>query len=535
MKTVKLWSVTQEEPTPHQRSHARGSGVTALSYQEFKRRLLNSAQYLDARLKYRFGSAADPDDGSHRLREDEYVQLPLVPIGSSESYSVRDICDLLTDGKTVVLVGPFGAGKSLTVREVFNCLRGDFHRDRIEQTPVAINLREHWGQFQVDEVLRRHSDRIGFDFPNQLVRAWNAGQILPLLDGFDELTSPVLTMTKNAISNSRRQAIGVVRTFLRDVGNSGILISGRDHYFDSNQEAMRLMNLPSDSIFIEVGEFSEEQAISYLKKKNVIHSLPSWLPRKPLLLGYLASSGLLDEVVNIDGDEGTALAWDRFLNRVCEREAELSPNVIDSISFRQLLEDLAARVRTRAGGTGPLLEGDLADAYKKVTGYEALEPARILLQRLPGLTARDQEIGQRSFIDGEMLEALQGGAVARFIQNPYDELRLHALQHPLSEFGCSVASHLTDQWGVRPRQYSVASDEAKNRWANSTLALDSILTGANNSTDDAFDANHSVISGALADVINMEERPIKHLVLSECMINHVRYESRQSQIEFRGL
>ena len=531
--TVKLWSVTKDEPTPQQRSYAKGNRVTALSFQQFKRRLLDSEQYLEARWQYRFGSAADPEDGSHRLQDDEYVQLPLIPIGSNESYSIRDICDLLCNGKTVVLVGPFGAGKSLTVREIFNRLRRDFYGGRIERTPIAINLREHWGQSRVAEVLGRHSDQVGFDSPNQLVRAWNAGQLIPLLDGFDELASPVMAMTKNAISNSRRQAIGVIRSFLQDASQSGILIAGRDHYFDSNEEAVHLMNLPTSSIFVEVGEFSEEQAVSYLQKKNIVHSLPSWLPRKPLLLGYLASAGLLDEVVSIEGDEGAALAWDRFLDRICKREASLSPNDIDSVSFRQLLEDLATRVRTRPRGAGPLLDSDLADAYKKVTGYEPLEAARTLLQRMPGLTARDQEVGARSFIDDDMMEALQGGAIARFVQNPYENFSVNSLYHPLTEFGCSVASHLSSKLGMRSRHYSVAAKEAKNRWASPTLALDAILTAANNAPDDSYDANHLVVSGGLADVIDMEERPIRNLTLVDCMINHVRFDNQQSQIEYK--
>ncbi len=152
-ETVKLRIVTLNDPTALQRSTARQEGIEALSIQEFKRRLLDSPQYLEARWQYRFGSATDPESDSYRLPDDEYVQLPLTPIDSTESYSIRQISDLLNGGKTVVLIGPFGAGKSLTVREIFNRLRRDFYRDRTEKTPIAINLRDHWGQPSVDEVL----------------------------------------------------------------------------------------------------------------------------------------------------------------------------------------------------------------------------------------------------------------------------------------------------------------------------------------------------------------------------------------------
>lgn len=531
-ETVKLWIVTRDDPTALQRSSAREDGITALAFEEFKRRLLDSRQYLNARWRYRFGSATDPEDGNSQLLEEEYVAQPLTLYGSTESYTVREICELLCQGRTIVLVGPFGAGKSLTVREVFRFLRRDFFRDRTDQTPIAINLRDHWGQRRAEEVLRRHAEEVGFDQPTQLVRAWNAGQLIPLLDGFDELASPVMAMRKDAISQSRREALRVIAAFMQDVqGKSGVLIAGRDHYFDSFQEARRLMRLPVDAIFIEVGEFSEEQTIEYLRKRQISQELPSWLPRKPLLLGYLASKGLLEEVVSITDAGGAALAWDQFLERICRREADLSTE-FHGDSVRRLLEDLATRVRVLSKGSGPLFESDLADAYKTVTGYEPLEAARALLQRLPGLTARDQEAGGRSFVDDEMLQALQAGPVARFVQDPYTGLGVRGLAYPVSSFGCSVVRHLSQQMGLADAKFRVAASEAQNRWSEPTLALDSILAGASSWGDDAFDAQDLSISGGLADAIDMEDQPIIGLTLLDCMVNHVRFDAQRSKVKF---
>ena len=531
-ETVKLWIVTRDDPTAMQRSSAREDGITALALEEFKRRLLNSQQYLEARWKYRFGSATDPEDGSSQLPDEEYVEQPLTHYESTKSYSIREICDLLYQGRTVVLLGPFGAGKSLTLREVFRYLRRNFYRDRTDQTPIAINLRDHWGQRRAEEVLRRHAEEVGFDQPNQLVRAWNAGQLIPLLDGFDELASPVMAMRKDAISQSRREALRVIVAFMQDVqGKSGILIAGRDHYFDSLEEARRLMRLPLDAIFIEVGEFSEEQTLEYLRKRQINQDLPSWLPRKPLLLGYLASQGLLEEVVSITDAGGAALAWDQFLDRICGREADLRAE-LDGDLVRHLLEDLATRVRVLSKGSGPLFESDLADAYKTVTGYEPLEAAQALLQRLPGLTARDQEAGGRSFVDDEMLQALQAGPVARFVQNPYTSFGVKGLAYPLSAFGCSVARHLSNQMGLREAQFRVAASEALHRWSEPTLALDSVLACASSWGDDVFDAQDLNISGGLADTVDMEDQPITGLTLSGCMVNHVRFEASRSSVKF---
>ena len=531
--TVKLWIVTANDPTAEQRSNARGLGITALSIQEFQRRLLDSRQYIEARWLYRFGSASDPDSGSHQLDEDEYVEQPLTHLASGTGYRVSDICELLHDGRTIVLIGPFGAGKSLTVREIFRNIRQQYHRNQTDLTPIAINLRDHWGQSQIEEILHRHATKVGFSQPHQLVRAWNAGRVIPLLDGIDELASPVMAMGIDAIRRSREEALKVIQAFMQDVrGRTGVLLTGRDHYFDSTEEARRLMRLPNDTIFVDVGEFSEEQASQYLRRKKVSTNLPTWLPRKPLLLGYLASHDLLDQVVAMPGDGGSALAWDHFLNRICEREADLSSD-IESGAIRQLLEDLATRARSLPSGSGPLYDSDLSNAYKAITGYEPLEAARTMLQRLPGLTARDQEVGARSFVDDEMMEALRAGAVARFIIDPYRAPSANGLAHPLNAFGCSMAGHLATELGTLTAQYSVAAEQAVQRWGEPTLALDALLAGSSAPTITSIDGRGLTITGGLADTIDMEDHPITNLVLDSCLLNSVHFDSDVSDIRFQ--
>ena len=531
--TIKLRIVTRDEPTPDQRSFARGQGITAVSLREFQKDLLNSQKYLEARWQYRFGSAVDPESGGSHLSDEEYIPQPLMRSDSTQSYSIKDICDLLLNGTTVVLFGPFGAGKSLTVREIFHHLRREHHRNRIDKTPVAINLRDHWGQSDIDEILLRHAQKVGFEKPHQLVRAWNAGHLIPLLDGIDELASPVMAMGPDAIRRSREEALKVIQAFMRDArGRTGVLLAGRDHYFDSIHEAHQLMRIPADTVFVNVGEFSEEQATEYLRKKGITSPLPTWLPRKPLLLGYLASRGLLDEVTSMPGDSGSALAWDRFLDRISEREAALSAD-IDGNSVRRLLEDLATRTRARPRGSGPLYDGDLSSAYKGITGYDPSEAARTMLQRLPGLTARDQEIGARSFVDDEMMDALRAGSVSRFVMDPYASFPEKALLHPLSAFGCSVARHLAVEGQVTAAQYRVAASEAMGRWNEPTLALDVMLTGACSDDGTIVDAQGLTIKDGLADCVDMEDNPIKNLTLNNCHIDVLRFDNRESNIIFR--
>ena len=231
------------------------------------------------------------------------------------------------------------------------------------------------------------------------------------------------------------------------------------------------------------------------------------------------------------GDSGPALAWDEFLSRICQREAELSPQV-DKEAVRELLEDLATRARALPQGSGPLHDSDLSDAYKNITGNEPLEGARTLLQRLPGLTARDQEVGARSFVDDEMMEALRAGAVVRFIINPYMSPGVKTMQHPLKVFGCSVAGHLASARGVAAAQFGVAAKRAMDQWNEPTLALDSILAGATCPDAEPIDMGGITVSQGFADDIDMEEHPIQNLILDNCWINRVRFDSSASGIQF---
>ena len=523
-QTVKLWVVTEHEPTPDQRRAALTDNITALSLQEFSKRLLDSRSYLEARSNCAFGSAVDPETGQTNLPDNEYIALPITTNEGAESFSIQDLCAMLTNGESIMLQGPFGAGKSLTVREIFRELKNQHYKNPAAPVPMAINLREHWGQSDVDELIRRHAARVGFERSHELVRAWNAGGIIALLDGVDELASPAFPTDREGIRSSRQRALRVVKEFVsQSKGRCGILLAGRDHYFDSIEEAKRILSLPSDMRYSHIGEFSEEQAAQYLTNKGISHNLPNWLPRKPLLLGYLAAQGLLNDVLAIESEGGTAYAWDQFIDRICEREAELDVE-IDKDVVRQLLEALATRSRQLSNGTGPLYESDLAEVFRSVTGIEPMESAKALLQRLPGLTSRDQEIGARSFVDLEMLQALRAGDVARFMENPYRKINQGFWHHALDEFGCSVAGLLVQRKGVQQQNHRVAAMEAINRWQEPTLALDCLLSYRKEEDSLILDAGGMAIVGGNCDTIDLVEGNIQAVVLDSCLIEHIRFD-----------
>src|SRR2546425_568538 len=370
--TVKMWVITKDEPIAEQRTLARKDAIAILSLEQFESRLFDARTYLDLRWRYQFGSATDPESDAPNVPEDEYVPLPLRDTTKGTQYDVNRVADLVLGGQRVILIGAYGAGKSLTIRELFRVLRARWFKREVREVPVALNLREHWGQTDVDEALRRHAAKIGFEKSDQLVRSRNANRLVMLFDGFDELATQTWRVGPEATRRARRDALRLIRAFSRDP-RTKMLITGRDHYFDSDREMIESLGLSGAQVLVlSVDEFTEQQASTYLRRKRKQDILlPSWLPRKPLLLGYLAARNLLDQVLAIDGERGPAYAWDQFLDRICQRDAAMAED-IEAPAVRQILEYLAMRTRESVSGSGPLYDSDLAEAYRSVTGYDPL-------------------------------------------------------------------------------------------------------------------------------------------------------------------
>lgn len=522
--TTKTWIITQEEPTADQREIAKKAHVQALSYAEFRRSLIDVPQYFSRRAEYRFGSAVDPVTASQRLAKNEYIPAPITDVRTGEQYSVKSLVRKLEEGAVIALTGEFGAGKSLTVREVFYELQRRYHTADKYVVPIPINLREHWGQTDVAEVLTRHAQRVAYSRPSDLVRAWNAGNCAALLDGFDELAIQSLASHHRTKKMARHAATQVVREFVASArGQAGVLITGRSHYFDSQDEMRSALGLTSTDPILELSPFTEKQAEEYLRRKGVAAHLPDWLPRSPLLLGYLAAKRLLRDVSEIEV-ESAAEAWNIFLDKITTRDAALGPD-IDPYTVRRLLERLATKTRLAVGGGRELDDADVGQAFREVTGATAVDATHVLLQRLPGLTAETSEEGTRSFIDSEMIEALRASDELHYLQNPYSPFVDGQLQHPLTEFACGMLSYLAEKQQVAQSQYIVAAREAVQRWSEGTLALDCLIAGAMSNEPNPLPSEGLILTDGLADVIDLEAFGFSDLTLNSCAVNTLRLGS----------
>ena len=248
---------------------------------------------------------------------------------------------MISEGRTVVLLGDYGAGKSMTLREVYRELRSDYFRGQTSKFPVYLNLRDHYGQTDTAEVFTRHSRAIGFESPSHLVRAWRTGYVHLLIDGFDEVSTFSIQGLWHDLQNNRFRAMEAVRRLIREhPQNAGLLVAGRAHFFDNPNERHKALGLPSNTVELSLSEFNEKQIETYLQRAGLSGSVPSWLPSRPLLVGYLAAKGLLNNILDkesISQPMGPAAGWDALLESVTDREAEIEAG-IDGNTVRRILE-----------------------------------------------------------------------------------------------------------------------------------------------------------------------------------------------------
>ncbi|MCS5830741.1 NACHT domain-containing protein [Klebsiella variicola] len=392
-----------------------------MSFSQFQQALVDVPGYISARANHFFGSIKDPTTGEINARI-EYVPLDLVNIESDTIHDINSITEGLRRGESYSLLGDYGAGKSMTLRQIYFSLTEKYKTSETPLFPLYINLREHSGQDDPTEVIERHARRIGFEKSHTLVNAWRAGFVIPILDGFDEITSLGITASRNKMREARRRSLEAIRKLIEQTPTSvGIVIAGREHFFNNKEERFGSLKLRKNTIDLNLNEFTSKQIQRYLKNnhRDGKQKIPTWMPTRPLLVGYIVSRGLLDSLpedeLNLDHIDG----WDYLLDKIFEREANISPN-LDGDTLRKILERLATISRGTPDGIGPITQKQIRDAYIDICETEPDEQATVILQRLPGLGVYRNEEDSRVFVDSELSGVCRARDIADFILNPYD-------------------------------------------------------------------------------------------------------------------
>lgn len=426
-KAIRAWFITKHEPTADQREAVKRAGPTilCLSFSQFQSRLVDAATYLKLRGNYPFGSVRNPETGQRVSEEIEYIALDLIESGAEKLWTVDEIAKGVLEGTRFMLLADYGAGKSMTLREIYRDLSKMYLSGYTSRFPVYINLRDHFGQKDPHEVLERHARSIGFTHPAHLVRAWRAGYAILLLDGFDELTTLGIQGLWRKLHELRYRAMEVVRSFIGEQPReAGIILTGRAHFFDSDKERRDALPGLSRFIALNLSEFNDLQIERYLKSRGLEGMVPNWMPSRPLLVGYLAASGVLQKALCGSREDGRPIlndpaeGWDSILDRVCEREAEIEAG-IDGQTVRRILERLATIARQTQGGLGPITLQNMVTAFSDICGHQPDEKGFVLLQRLPGLGIDRTEEGTRLFLDEDFADVCRGGDILAYLVDPF--------------------------------------------------------------------------------------------------------------------
>lgn len=539
---VQKWFITEKQLDAQHIEYARKNKVTAITLEQFRRRFFDERKYVTLRKNSAFGSARDLEKDSITIDDSKYVELPVALIADkhenrslnfnlNSQSSVSAIAECVKEGNVAILIAPFGSGKSITTRQIFLNLATDHLSGKYSKVPFSLNLREHWGQDYFDEMLDRHARSIGYVPREDLTIAWRSGMASLLLDGFDEVAAQAVIRKdeKNFMRMARRDALSGVRDFLTKIPvGVGVFLCGRDHYFDDESEIAAALSISNKRCQVfRLGEFTDAGIAEFLQKNGIKQALPDWLPRKPLLIGYLIQKELINEIVKIDGSMGFGHAWDTFLTKIAVREAELESSTMEAQTLRAVMERIAFSVRERPSGTGPVTGTDLANAFSIETGQIAGEGVLAQLQRLPGLTQRDQDPGERSFVDEDMLAALQGSAFHNLIVENFKSYNTKPFA-PLSQKAIDMATYLLMQTGYHVSTL-ISMAIGMVRQKSSQVGLGQVLADvlsvalnlANAENSQVVDFNGIEISEAILGKINLEDVAIAGVSFSNCIISEI--------------
>lgn len=527
-KHVNGWLITQKEPTADQRTSVQkfSHSVRILSFEQFRSQLFDGAEYLRCRANYRFGSVADPLSRATVIEDQAFVPIDLFSDDRQTIIDQRQYTKDLIIGKTTrsVILGEYGAGKSMTLRNIFFHFKKAYLAHRAHIVPVYLNLRDHTGQSDPVEALERHSRLIGYPkSSSDLVRAWRGGLVTLLLDGFDEMATTGWGGSLQKVRAHRFSGMGLVRRFINESpSGTSILVVGRHNFFDNPSEMAKSLGVASGFEILHTSDFSEEQAEQFLKKLNVFATIPDWMPRRPLLLAYLAGRGFLQSSSVQDAMHlAPADGWDHLLSMICEREAE-QDNRLDPEAVRSLIERLATLARSTEDGRGRIDIITIQNTFRDIVGFPPDEAAQQFILRLPGLGPSSAEDSSREFVDGQLADAARAGDTARYIEHPYDgaDQIFEAVACPLGDIAISILSNKISKQKIKPAIFANALREASASDTSPQLAMDlaNILT---RSPEVAF-TDKVIIKGAVCDYLLIDDftRKFSNLIFQDCLFSN---------------
>jgi uncharacterized protein YjbI with pentapeptide repeats/Cdc6-like AAA superfamily ATPase len=500
--------------------------VEVMSVSEFSEKFVGKSQYEFIRSKQKFGSAVDPDTG-----EKDNSQFATVNYSSqkrSKEVDIKNISNLLLDRKKIILTGEFGSGKSRCVQEVF-----DHIKESNDKFPVlAINLRECWGLKSADLIIRSHLQSMGLsNLADNIIKLASVGKVRFLLDGFDEIGSQSWTGEIERLITLRRSSLIGVHDLISKFGAGGFLITGREHYFSSDEEMLSCLGLHQENVEIIKcrEEFSDTELRAYLDANSIKVEIPSWMPRKPLIC-QLFSKLPASELSKISEDAKDEVDFfERFLDAICARERRIHASIDDKV-LKQVLLKLADKTREKSSFPEQISPAEINNAFFEVSGLTPLDESAIMLQRLPYLGRTGTDTANRIFIDYYAKSGLRGLSLCEHIYKSDKSIASMPWKGAVGELGARVVSSRITNWSEAHKYSSYCSNHGNNQVSADVLASQLACN------DLSINFNGLMVENAHLDSADFSGMKIQNLKLISCVINEIRLdESEFINCDFRDV
>ncbi len=503
----KCFFICGEPPTASLIESGRANHVNVYSVLQFFNAMLGVSDYVHARNRVPFGSAVNMYSGEPD--QSRYVSVSYFA-NNGDTYTTDRIAHELAHGRTIVLIGDYGSGKSRCVKEVFELLT-NFATYRV-LTPFAINLRENWGLKRAPEIITRHLTDLGLgDRVGDALKLAYSDATVYLLDGFDEIGAQTWSDDPTRLVEIRRQSLMGVKELIGKA-RSGILIAGREHYFNDDAELITSLGLGNKQPLILRcdQELTPEQFAEMVGHR--IPVLPAWMPKTPLIATIVREIEPPAFEHMAKNSTGQIDLWSLLIETFCDREARINP-ILDADIIRLLYTHIGRLARTTSTPVGPISIRQINDAFERTTGRPPTDESAIILQRLPGLSRIGAESLDRQFVDMYILDGLKAEDVlAIYQQQSTGDLGL-AWRHPIGEFGAQfVAARLTGTRQLR----GVAAFLKRFNDSNNLVLLSDLVAALFVADADTIDLEQLILEGGVFSDVSLGDTAVENVTLSEC-------------------
>jgi signal peptidase I len=228
--------------------------------------------------------------------------------------------DELGEGRTLLILGKPGSGKTITLLEIAQELIERAEKDPELPIPVVFNL-SSWnrGKWTMKDWLAQEFETGIYKIPKEISKFWIQNQqLLLLLDGLDEVRQDL-----------RELCVQVINQFSQDFGQTEIIVCSRIKAYEAIAQPLRFQAalLIHPLTLAQIQDFLEEAREEFLGIKLSLQTDPvlQELARSPLMLSImvLAYQGIPASAFDrMSLEERQQHIWDRYVDRMLSRKQE---------------------------------------------------------------------------------------------------------------------------------------------------------------------------------------------------------------------